>query len=52
MYRASFIIFIITKNAHLISQKYVTKASLYIIHIPTCFDISMSSSGSSKSAPY
>jgi len=34
-----------------ITKVYITRVSHYIIHIPTCFDISMASTGSSTSAP-
>jgi len=42
MYHASFVVFITTKEC----TTNITIVSLYIIYTPTCFDISMSSSGS------
>jgi hypothetical protein len=45
-------LFIITNKCTItIIKVYITAASLYIIHTPTCFEMSMSSSGSSTSAP-
>jgi len=46
MYRAFFIVFITTNKCTInITTEYVTTVSLYIICTPTCFDISVSSSG-------
>jgi len=47
MYRASFIVLLQPTNA----QLHITRVYLYITYIPTCFDISMSSSGSFTFVP-
>jgi len=46
------IIFTITNKCTInITKVYITAVSVYIIYTATCFKISMSSSGSSTSAP-
>jgi len=45
MYRAFRIVLVQPKIAKLISQLHILQRYLFILYTPTCFDISISSSG-------